>query len=70
MSKTPEWKFDVPPDEVDLDHIWDELTGVPAAYVFCYIAELRRNAPCTYERLRAKYEPACKSINWLPAQLQ
>jgi hypothetical protein len=64
---SPEWKFTVPPDQVDIDRIWSELDGVPAMYVFSYIGQLRMKAPRTYERLRSKYEPVCKSINWLPA---
>jgi hypothetical protein len=48
-----EWGFDEPPDQVDLQRIYVELSAWPAIYQFAYLEQLHKHAPMTYRRYTA-----------------
>ena len=68
MSRA-EWSFSEPPEEVNLNRLWNELRELPATFAYSYLSSLRENAPLTYERLRQQRLAAgCTIFAWPPAK--
>jgi hypothetical protein len=49
MTSKPEWEFGVPPEQVDLERIRVELSGMPAIYAMSYMEQFEANAPKTHK---------------------
>lgn len=55
MTFKPEWDFDVPPPQVNLERIHKELLRRDIFSRATYVLELERNAPQTFALYRDKY---------------
>lgn len=62
---TCEWGFAEPPEEVDLQRIWNEAKAASGIEFYAYMEQLYKHAPRTYERLRAwRMSRGCNLVNW------
>ena len=47
-----EWGFLEPPEDVDLQRLWNEAKSASVVMFYSYMEQLYKNAPKTYARLR------------------
>lgn len=60
-----EWEFSVPPEEVDLNRLWEELVCLTVIFACSYLEQLKKNAPKTYARLREwRINEGCTIFDW------
>ena len=60
-----EWGFSEPPEEVDLQRIWNEARMASGIMFYSYMEKLYKHAPKTYERLRDwRMSQGCVLVNW------
>lgn len=43
-----EWGFDTPPEQVDMQRMWDEVLQGTLVQRSCYMSALHKNAPLTH----------------------
>ncbi len=58
-----EWDFEEDSEDVDLERIWFEVETISAITAKMYMAELRKNAPRVYARLK-EWALANKKMTW------